>query len=104
MLRRAVLALPVALAARPARAAEARVTIDNFVFTPATLTIPSATSVTWANHDDIPHSVVSANRPPDFKSPVLDTDESFARVFDKPGTYLYFCGLHPHMKGTIVVT
>ena len=104
MQRRALLMVPAALTARSVRAAEMNVTIDNFVFTPETLTIPAGTRVTWTNQDDIPHLVVSANRPPDFKSPVLDTDEKFARVFETPGTHVYFCGLHPHMKGTIVVT
>ena len=104
MRRRAVLAAPVILAARIARAAEAAVTIDNFVFTPERIEVPAGTKVVWTNHDDIPHSVVHAGRPPGFKSPVLDTDETFARVFDTPGRYEYFCGLHPHMKGVVVVT
>ncbi len=104
MQRRTLLLAPAVLVSGQARAAEMSVTIDNFVFTPETLTIPAGTRVTWTNQDDIPHLVVSANRPPDFKSPVLDTDEHFARVFETPGTYVYFCGLHPHMKGTIVVT
>ena len=104
MRRRAVLAAPLLLAIRVARAAEAAVTIDNFVFTPERLDVPAGTRLVWTNHDDIPHSVVHAARPPAFKSPVLDTDEAFVRIFDTPGTYTYFCGLHPHMKGVIVVT
>lgn len=106
MRRRDVLAAALAavLPGLPAHAAGAEVTIDNFVFTPDGLTVPAGTRVVWTNHDDIPHSVVSAATPPLFKSAVLDTDETFARVFDTPGTYGYFCGLHPHMKGVIVVT
>lgn len=96
--------MALVFAARGARAAEAAVSIDNFVFTPETLTVAAGTRVTWTNSDDIPHTVVGAEQPPSFKSPALDTDETYARVFDKPGRFAYFCGLHPHMKGTIVVT
>ena len=92
---------------RPARAATASptasVSIDNFTFSPDLLKVAVGTMVTFSNHDDLPHSVVSAERPPLFKSKTLDTDDAFAWTFDKPGTYVYFCGLHPHMKGTVVV-
>jgi plastocyanin len=104
--RRALLAAAPAgglLLARAARAEDAAVTIDNFTFTPATLTVKTGTRVTWKNEDDIPHTVVSDTSPPLFRSKALDTDDSYSTVFDKPGTYRYFCGLHPHMTGTIVV-
>ena len=91
------------LLARGARAADGEVTIDNFTFTPATLTVKAGMRVTWKNADDIPHTVVSDESPPLFRSKALDTDDSYSWVFDKPGTYRYFCGLHPHMQGTIVV-
>jgi plastocyanin len=87
-----------------ARAADATAGIDNFAFTPAKLEIPAGTKVTWTNHDDIPHTVTSANPPKLFHSGPLDTDDSFAFTFDKPGTYTYFCALHPHMQGTVLVT
>lgn len=61
------------------------------------------TAVKFTNRDDLPHSVVSARTPPAFKSKVLDTEDSFTFTFDKPGEYVYFCGLHPHMKGVVVV-
>jgi plastocyanin len=79
------------------------VDIDNFDFAPMTLTVTVGTQVTWTNHDDIPHTVVSADTPPAFKSPALDTDDSFSVTFSKPGTYSYFCSVHPKMVGTIVV-
>jgi plastocyanin len=104
--RRALLAaapVGVLLLARAARAEDAAVTIDNFTFTPATLTVKAGTRVVWKNEDDIPHTVVSDASPPLFRSKALDTDDSYSTVFDKPGTYRYFCGLHPHMQGTIVV-
>ena len=104
MHRRTVLLAGIAcVCAVPARAEEAAIVIDNFVFTPATITVAAGTRVTWTNRDDIPHSIVGPGQPPGFKSLALDTEESFAHVFDRPGTYAYFCGLHPHMKGTVVV-
>jgi plastocyanin len=77
------------------------VTIDNFSFSPATLTVSAGTTVTWTNHDDIPHNI--AERDQKFKSKALDTDESFSYTFADPGTYEYFCGLHPKMIGKIIV-
>src|SRR5215813_4090344 len=79
----------------------ASVTIDNFVFEPAKLTIKPGTTVTWTNRDDIPHTVASKDRL--FKSKAMDTDESYSFTFSTPGEYIYFCSLHPHMTGTIVV-
>ncbi|HEX4604001.1 MAG TPA: cupredoxin family copper-binding protein [Candidatus Angelobacter sp.] len=75
--------------------------IDNFVFSPNTVTIPAGSTVHWTNHDDIPHNVVSDDK--SFKSKVMDTDESFSYTFAKPGTYNYFCSIHPKMTGKIVV-
>jgi amicyanin len=79
----------------------AEVKIDNFTFTPDTITIPAGTQVTWTNRDDIPHNVVSDDK--SIKSKVLDTDEKFSFTFTKPGTYSYFCSIHPKMKGKVVV-
>jgi 3',5'-cyclic-AMP phosphodiesterase len=77
------------------------VVMDNFSFAPATASVPVGTTVTWTNHDDVPHNIVSTEKK--FKSRVLDTDEQFSYRFDAPGTYKYFCGLHPKMTGQIVV-
>jgi len=78
------------------------VSIDNFSFGPQALTVKAGTTVTWTNKDDIPHGIASANNA--FKKgPALDTDESFSFTFTTPGTYQYFCYLHPHMVGSIVV-
>jgi plastocyanin len=79
------------------------VKIDNFSFTPATLTVAAGTTVTWTNRDDIPHTVVSADDPKVFKSKVMDTDEKFSFTFTKAGSYTYFCSVHPKMTGTVVV-
>lgn len=78
-----------------------QVTIDNFSFTPASLTVPVGTSVTWVNRDDVPHTIVNDNHK--FRSRALDTDEKFSYNFTNPGTYEYYCSLHPKMTGKIVV-
>jgi amicyanin len=93
-----LLAIPRAFAAD-----DAKVSIDNFTFTPAEIHVAAGTRVTWTNNDDIPHTVVDAEHPRDTKSPPLDTGESYSRVFDTAGTYDYFCSLHPHMQGKVVV-
>lgn len=100
---RAGLFLFALLAASPAMAEDAAVSIDNFTFSPAEITVAAGTRITWTNNDDIPHTVVDADNPKETKSPPLDTGDAWAHVFDKPGTYHYFCSLHPHMQGTIVV-
>ena len=79
----------------------AEVKIDNFSFGPAAVTVAAGTTVTWTNRDDIPHTVVSDEKV--FKSKVLDTDEKFSFTFTKPGTYGYFCSIHPKMTGKVVV-
>jgi amicyanin len=78
-----------------------QVAVDNFSFTPAATTIAVGTTVTWTNHDDIPHNVVSPELK--FKSPVLDTDQTFSHRFDTAGTYQYYCSIHPRMTGQVVV-
>jgi plastocyanin len=78
------------------------VSIDNFSFGPQTLTVKAGATVTWTNRDDIPHGIASSNNA--FKkSGALDTDDSYSFTFSTPGTYQYFCYLHPHMVGSIVV-
>jgi len=78
------------------------VSIDNFTFGPQILTVKAGTTVTWTNKDDIPHGIASTNN--GFaKSRALDTDDSYSFTFTTPGTYQYFCYIHPHMTGTIVV-
>ena len=78
------------------------VVIENFSFKPGTITVPAGTHVVFENRDDLPHSVII----PDLKqhSQMLDTDDKYDAVLDKPGHYAFFCGVHPMMKGEIVVT
>ncbi len=87
--------------AQQATPANTEVKIDNFSFGPGALTVTVGTTVTWINHDDIPHTVVSTDGV--FKSKVMDTDEKFSYTFTKPGNFLYFCSLHPKMTGKVVV-
>jgi len=102
------LALTVDLASlglsSPAAAAPPPVTvkIDNFTFNAATITVPVGTTVTWVNQDDIPHTVVSDDKT-SFRSRVMDTDDKFSFTFNTAGTFGYFCSIHPHMTGKVVV-
>ena len=77
------------------------VAIDNFSFSPASITVPVGTTLTWTNRDDIPHTVVSDDQK--FKSKALDTDEKFSFTFTEPGTYSYFCSVHPKMVAKVIV-
>jgi plastocyanin len=106
----AILACLVSLCAiSPAAAQEkaavqkpaAEVHIDNFSFTPAEITVSPGTTLSWENRDDIPHNVVATNK--SFRSKVMDTGQKFSFTFGTPGVYEYFCALHPHMKGKVIV-
>jgi plastocyanin len=92
-----LLAQPIA----PAGATEVRVTISNFTFKPQALTIERGDTVRFVNSDDMVHTIVAGDG--SFRSGALDTDDSFVRTFAQSGTITYFCGLHPFMKGSIVV-
>jgi plastocyanin len=91
------------IAANLVATAANQVANDKFSFGPATLNVAVGTKVIWTNDDADPHTVTSATDPKLLKSPALDTGDSFAFTFDKPGTYRYFCSLHPHMQAIIVV-
>jgi plastocyanin len=97
---RIAIAAALSLTLGAAHAEESKVTIDNFTFSPVELNLKVGDTVTWTNHDDIPHTVVSAGK---FRSKTMDTDGSFSFTFTSAGEYKYFCSLHPHMTGTIKV-
>ena len=84
-------------------AAAAKVSIDNFVFSPKELVITAGASVTWINTDDVAHTVTSTTAPPLFDSKTLRTDDKFSFEFKTPGTYDYFCKAHPSMTGKVIV-
>jgi plastocyanin len=91
-----------AVAAQDATKKDANeITIDNFTFTPKELTVAVGTTVKWVNHDDIPHTIVEKKTT--FRSKALDTDDSYSFTFTSAGTFDYFCGLHPHMVGQVIV-
>jgi plastocyanin len=97
-------AAPVSKATDQAAPAETtRVVIDNFAFAPRELTIAAGTRVTWVNRDDVPHTATSSAKPRAFDSGALDADDTFSFVFKAPGTYEYFCAVHPHMTGKVIV-
>ncbi len=113
-LRSALIAATLAAIAAPLPAADVQpaqaqaaaathpVAIANFTFAPQTLTVKAGATVTWTNKDDIPHGIAwIGNGLP--RSKALDTDDSYSLTFTAPGTYKYFCYIHPHMTGTIVV-
>jgi len=97
----AVFAVATALPAASAHVAETEVKIDNFAFAPQRVVVKAGTTVIWINDDDIPHTVASSAKL--FKSNALDTKDKFSFTFTTAGAYEYFCSLHPHLTGTIVV-
>jgi len=97
----AVFTTATALPAAPAQAADSVVLIDQFTFTPQRITVKAGAIVTWTNEDDVPHTIASSSKL--FKSKALDTGDKFSFTFTTPGTYEYFCSLHPHMTGAVVV-
>jgi plastocyanin/uncharacterized membrane protein len=82
---------------------EEQVRILDFKFEPPTLTVAPGTKVTWVNKDDEPHTATSSENPKRFDSRVLDTAEIYSFTFSEAGSHPYFCKLHPHMTGVIVV-
>ena len=86
---------------KTAGAGQQHVVVDNFSFAPATTAVPVGSTITWTNRDDVPHNIVSTEQK--FKSPVLDTDGKFSHTFEAPGTYKYYCSIHPKMTGEVVV-
>lgn len=93
--------LPTGSMANDAMTNSVEVKIDNFNFTPATVTVAAGAKVTWVNKDDVPHTVTSDDKL--FGSRAMDTDDKFSFTFQKPGTYSYYCSVHPKMTGKIVV-
>ena len=79
-----------------------KIEIRDFMFNPPTITVKSGETITWVNRDEEPHTIVSVEK--QFKkSSALDTDQEFTITAGAPGTYTYFCSVHPKMTGTIVV-
>jgi plastocyanin len=98
----AFLAASLLASGRPAWADDPTIKIANFTFDPPILTVKAGTTITWVNADDIPHVVTEKDGK--FRSSALDTDDKFSQTFRTSGTVEYFCAIHPHMTGKIVVT
>ena len=89
---------------RAAESTQARaIVIGNFTFEPSTLTVAPGTVLTWRNEDDAPHTVIGTDPESPIKSQPLDTGDRYSVTLTKPGAYRYFCSLHPHMTGTVIV-
>jgi len=93
--------VPTRATSADAKSSPTEVSVDNFTFGPDTLTVAANSTVTWINKDDVPHTIASNDGL--FKSKALDTDDKYSYTFTKPGTYSYFCSIHPKMVGKIVV-
>ncbi len=78
-----------------------QIEIANFSFVPQTVTVKQGTTVTWVNRDDSPHTVVSTAK--EFSSPAMDTSDTYTYTFNRPGSFEYYCSVHPHMRGKVIV-
>ena len=86
----------------PVKASRTEVVIDSFSFSPKTTVVPIGATVTWTNHDNVPHVIMSDDDQFN-KSRLLKTGQSFSNIFATAGTYSYFCSIHPPMRGEIIV-
>jgi amicyanin len=75
--------------------------IQNFAYQPANMQVRAGTTVTWTNQDNVPHSVTFKNGMKD--SGLLSQGQSFSYTFNTPGTYQYYCTVHPYMVATVTV-
>jgi plastocyanin len=97
-----MLALSGLLASASTWAQDIQIDIKEFMYSPKELTVAVGTKVTWVNDDQVPHTVSEVNKV--FRSGALDTGDSFSYTFLIPGTFEYFCTLHPQMIGRVRVT
>jgi amicyanin len=91
------------LAPQPAAAATQHVMMAQYAYSPATLTVRAGDTVTWTNHDEAAHDVVTSSGPASFRSPLLQTNQSWSFTVTVPGTYAYYCSVHPDMRAQVVV-
>lgn len=109
-MRRAALAvagllvfLNLPFAPGPAAAATQQVMMQGYAYSPAALTVRVGDTVTWMQHDEAPHDVVTTSAPVAFRSPRLSAGQSWSYTFRQPGTYAYYCSVHPDMRATVTV-
>ena len=89
--------------ASPAAAATQQVMMQNYAYSPAALTVRVGDTVTWMQHDEAPHDVVTTSAPVAFRSPQLSAGQSWSYTFRQPGTYQYYCSVHPDMRASVTV-
>jgi plastocyanin len=92
---------PVTSTASTSTASQNPVAIQNYAFSPSTLTIQKGANVTWTNYDSVQHHVVSDSSA--FSSPLLNKGDTYTHQFNNTGSFSYICSIHPYMKGTIIV-
>jgi plastocyanin len=93
----------MAVEAQPAHAVSHSVTIANIAFSPTALTVVLGDTVTWTNHDSVPHTVTVSSGPETFSSPTLNKGDHWSFTFTKAGTYKYYCAIHPNMVAAVTV-
>ena len=93
--------LTVSAAVGAAPAAKESIAIHNFAFVPAIIVVKPGTTVTWTNFDEDPHTATATDK--SFHSSALDTRDTYSFTFTRPGEFAYFCALHPHMTGKVIV-
>lgn len=96
-------ALFVPLGVTPAKAAAFQVMMQGYAFSPAALTVHVGDTVTWMQHDEAPHDATTTSAPVSFRSPSLSSGQSWSYTFRTPGTYAYYCSVHPDMRATVTV-
>ncbi|MBE8523896.1 cupredoxin family copper-binding protein [Amycolatopsis sp. H6(2020)] len=89
--------------ASPAAAATQQVMMQGYAYSPAALTVRVGDTVTWMQHDEAPHDVVTTSAPVAFRSPQLSAGQSWSYTFRQPGTYQYYCSVHPDMRASVTV-
>jgi 3',5'-cyclic-AMP phosphodiesterase len=99
----AAMAATAVTSAQPAASGGPAVSISNFTFAPAAITVKAGQELTWMNEDDAPHTVMGSDPGSPLRSPALDTGDRYTIALSKPGIYRYFCSLHPHMTGAVTV-
>ncbi|MEQ0559974.1 cupredoxin family copper-binding protein [Amycolatopsis sp. NEAU-NG30] len=95
--------LNVPLLVPTAGAATQQVMMQDYAFSPASLTVRVGDTVTWMQHDTAPHDVVTTSAPVAFRSPQLSAGQSWSYTFRQPGTYAYYCSVHPDMRASVTV-
>ena len=89
--------------ASPAAAATQQVMMQGYAYSPAALTVRVGDTVTWMQHDEAPHDVITTSAPVAFRSPQLSAGQSWSYTFRQPGTYQYYCSVHPDMRASVTV-